>query len=70
MEYIKSISGVQNELDDKTQSMIGKLLVDEEDEDLTPDSKTYSLIYGMLGGSFFFGFYIIVQIIRRIQWHS
>ena len=56
-------------MDDQTQATIGKLMVSEEDEDLTPDSKTYSIIYSMVGGTMFFAFYVVFQIIRRLQWH-
>jgi len=38
--------------------VVGKLLVKEEDEDLTPDKKTYGIVAGMLGGFLFFAFYV------------
>lgn len=68
-EFIASIAGVQKEIDSEVQSAIGKLLVKEEDEDLTPDAKTYKIIASMLGGMTFFAFYVFVQLIRRLQWH-
>ena len=57
-EYIKSISGVQKEIESNSSSVIGKLLVKEEDEDLTPDSKTYRIIASMVGGLTFASFYV------------
>ena len=67
--YLESISGVKDQLDQDTSSVIGKLLVKEDEEDLTPDNKTYGIVAGMIGGVSFFAFYIGVQVIRRIQWH-
>ena len=58
--YLESIAGVKNEMDDQTQATIGKLMVSEEDEDLTPDSKTYSVIYSMIGGTTFCAIYVVI----------
>jgi hypothetical protein len=51
---------VRNQVDEGTGQIIGKLLVDEDKEVLTPDIKTYGVVAGMMGGFYFFCFYIAV----------
>ena len=40
-----SFEGARRELDESTNKLIGKLLVDDKDENVNADSETYSRLY-------------------------
>jgi len=65
-----SISGLQKQVDEDTQNQIGKLLVAEEDEDVTPNAETWTTLYGMLGGLKFIIIFLSFNVIRRYLWHT
>ena len=64
------IGGARNQIDEAAQEQIGRLLVKEEDEDLTPDESTYREAYKMTGGIFFVVGYIARLFFRRYLWHT
>ena len=43
-------AGAKKEIDQKTNELIGKLMLDEADEDVNPDGETYSKLWALLGG--------------------
>jgi hypothetical protein len=47
---IKDFGGIQGEIDENTNKLLGKLLVDEADEDVNPDKETYSKLWALVGG--------------------
>ena len=49
-QKLKDFAGAKQEIDEKTNALIGKLLVDEADENVNPDSETYSKLWALLGG--------------------
>ena len=52
---LKVLSGSIRGLDKKTEEVVGKLLVDEKDENVDADKETYSKLYKMVGGTITFG---------------
>lgn len=49
-EKIKDFAGAKREVDAKTNELLGKLLIDEADEDVNPDRETYSKLWALVGG--------------------
>ena len=48
---MKEFNGAIVGLDKDTEKFIGKLLINEKDENIYADSKTFSRLYAMVGGS-------------------
>ena len=68
--YMSKISGVKNQMNAEQQETIGKLLVKEEEEDLSADESTYKEVYKMSGGLIFVLIYVTCLLIRRSLWHN
>ena len=49
---LESLSAAKLGLDEKTQNLVGKLLMDEKDEKVNADSATIYKLYTMMGGFF------------------
>ena len=47
---LEAFRGATAEIDTKTSQILGKLLVNEEDEDVNPDRETYSKLFALVGG--------------------
>ena len=47
---LEELSGVKLGLDEKTQKVVGKLLMDEKDEKVNADSATIFKLFAMMGG--------------------
>ena len=62
---LKVLSGSIRGLDKKTEEVVGKLLVDEKDENVDADSETYSKLYKMIGGAYTFGIVTSATIILK-----
>ena len=67
---MSTIAGVQAQVDDNTQSAIGKLLVAEEDEDVSPNAETWVTLRGMVGGSTYLIMFLAFHVFRRYTWHN
>jgi len=48
---LESLSGAKLGLDEKTEKLVGKLLMDEKDEKVNADSKTLGQLFVMMGGT-------------------
>jgi len=48
---LKELSVLKLGLDKSTEKLVGKLLMDEKDEEVNADSETFSKLYAMMGGS-------------------
>ena len=51
-QKLETLSGATLGLDEKTQKVVGKLLMDEKDEKINADSTTVYKLWGLMGGSF------------------
>jgi len=67
---MSTIAGVQNQIDENTQSTIGKLLVAEEDEDVSPNAETWATLRTMVGGSTYILIFLAFHVFRRFTWHN
>lgn len=52
---LRVFSGAERGLDKKTEEVVGKLLVDEKDENVDADKETFGRLYEMIGGAFTLG---------------
>ena len=50
-EKLESLSGAKLGLDEHTEKVVGKLLIDEKDEKINADSQTFYKLFYMVGGS-------------------
>ena len=48
-QTLKRFEGVKTELDEKTNEIVGKLLLDEKDEKVSADKSTYFKLFNMTG---------------------
>lgn len=56
---IKDFAGAKGEIDKKTSELLGKLLVDEADENVNPDENTYKKLFALVGGPIPIGLFLI-----------
>jgi len=49
-EKLSLFRGLNREMDDKTSQLLGKLLIDEADEDVDPPREAYAKFYHFSGG--------------------
>ena len=49
-EKIKAFRGRNNEIDEKLQKKIGKILIDESEEAINASSDTFQKLYILIGG--------------------
>ena len=47
---LESLAKVKLGLDEKTQKIVGKLLIDEKDEKVNADSSTFYKLFALMGG--------------------
>lgn len=47
---LEEFLGATTEIDTKTSALLGKLLIDEAEEDVNPDGETYGKLFALLGG--------------------
>ena len=64
---LKSFGGINNELDDDSRKKIGKLLVNQEDEEIVADKTTIKKLWDIAGG-WYMVFYIVVLNIALKFW--
>ena len=57
-EKLESFGGARSGLDDDTKAIIGKLLIEKQDEKLDADTESYIKLYRLTGG-----FLIIVLLV-------
>lgn len=62
-DKLETFQGARREVDASTSKVIGKLLIDEADENVEPDQSTYKKIFKMIGGPIpILGFAIFVLV--------
>ena len=49
-EKLEEFRGVNREVDEATNNIVGKFLQNEEDEEVNADSDTYTKLWALLGG--------------------
>ena len=59
-QKISDFKGLGNELDEETNKTVGKLLVEEADENVNPDKETVVKMFKILGGFSGIGFWFVL----------
>ena len=49
-EKLEQFRGVKREVDGDTSAIVGKLLLNEEEEDIDADDEAFSKLYSLVGG--------------------
>ena len=66
-QTLKKFEGVKTELDEKTNEIVGKLLLDEKDEKVSADKSTYFKLFNMTGSFIVVFVMITITILKYLE---
>lgn len=66
MAKLEVFAGSKLGLDEETEKVVGKLLMNEKDEEINANSTTFFKLYTMVGGAFSIVFFVMQNIFFRV----